>query len=549
MEDSLLVGYHESKGGAPDNVLRSVRDLYTRWLSDSTYYEQAKTLYRQQSKNAFSGTAGVLAKVFGEAPSITKPVGVMVESAINGLLQAREDFNTGRLIISPLQYDQANELLTLVHEVSGKSLILILDAWEQTVATALDDEQKLLQAFVQNRNDWPQCHIFVAIRPEKPALKYVKKMNREFGNSAEIINLEDMNLLDTAERVKLVKYLHANIPASRSINDNQLITLIGGYAGVIGRWINGIEVPQNTNELQQLAKNAHENCYPELETILDQLADDERSLAIRLALLDNAGIESWSKISKVVLNANSAKSLDHLTRIGLLENANPPTYGHIKRADVAKVFLIQHYPNGICEELRYLVAACADQIVDIDAKSRPFAEALFTIKELQSHFNFTIKHQTTQRLLFAIPKLFGKSIPNDALYGAAESLNGKNLLAMCLYDVLTNTKNKTSLAHRDTLFDELKKLTTNHSDPKILKWFAGVLVTVLNDAKDDNNWSKRDSLLDELRYLAKNNDVSAVRESFAYGLYNTLTHSKDEPDLARREALLNELRELAAKYY
>lgn len=333
MEDNLLVGYQESKGGSPDNVLRAVSDLYTRWLSDTTYYEQAKTLYKQQSKNAFSGAAGVLAKVFGEAPGISKPVGVMIESAINGLLQAHEDFNSGRLIMSPLQYDQTNELLTLVHDISGKSLILILDAWEQTATTALDDEQKLLQAFVRNRNIWPPCHIFVAIRPEKPALKYVEKMNREFGNSADIINLEDMNLLDTAERVRLVKYLHGKIPATQSINDNQLITLIGGYAGVIGRWINGIEVPQNTKELQQLAKNAHENCYPELETILDQLTDDERSLAIRLALLDNAGIESWSKIFKVILNADSANSLDHLTRIGLLENANPPTYGHIKRAD------------------------------------------------------------------------------------------------------------------------------------------------------------------------------------------------------------------------
>ncbi len=180
----------------------------------------------------------------------------------------------------------------------------------------------------------------------------------------------------------MVKYLHAYLPVSRSIGEDNLIALISGYAGVVGRWLNRFETPSDVEELWQLAENAHANCYPELEALLDDLTDDERGLAIRLSLLDNAGIEAWPKLREVLLNTSSVTDIDSLARRGLLENSNPPTYGHIKRVDVARVFLSQHYIYGVHEELRYLVAACADQVINIDADSRPFAEALFTIGEL-----------------------------------------------------------------------------------------------------------------------------------------------------------------------
>src|SRR5271154_3520662 len=42
------VGFTSSSGQTPDLLLRAVVDLYTRWLSDSTYVEQAKIVWEQQ---------------------------------------------------------------------------------------------------------------------------------------------------------------------------------------------------------------------------------------------------------------------------------------------------------------------------------------------------------------------------------------------------------------------------------------------------------------------------------------------------------------------
>lgn len=547
-DQGLLVGYQESKGGAPDNLLHAVQDLYTRWLSDSTYREQAKAAYKQHSKGLLAAGVRVLAEVFSEMPGIANPIGKLVESGLNGMLRAREDLSTGRLILPPLQYDQAQDLLRLIYKISGKRLILILDAWEQTTASALEDEHGLLHALIRDRSAWPPCQVFVALRPESPALQHIETMHREFGEGASIFPLEPMDLSNPSEEKRLVRYLREHLPASKSIGDAELIEMIGGYAGVVGRWVNRATLPENAQALRRLAEDAHANRYPELPPLIDDLSDETRGLAIRLALLDNAGIESWPQLRDVLLLNRPAIDLDLLARCGLLESTNPPTYGHAKRAEVARTVFSNHYINGLNEELGKLVETCADRVLNTDIDTLPFSKAMLTIGELIRDLQPLQPETKVQRLLTAIRVLFGEPIEPIALMGAAESSHGITLLAMGVFNTLNQAKDEGDLAQRDALLEELRALAAAHDEATVQKLLAMGLSNTLNHAQDEGDLVRRDTLLEELRALATAHDEATVRESLALGLSNTLNHAKDEDNLARRDALLEELRALAAAH-
>jgi hypothetical protein len=64
-ENNCLVGYEESVGQGGDLILRAVANLYTFWLSNATYREQAKSLFQRHKDELIS--------------SVGRAVGAMVE--------------------------------------------------------------------------------------------------------------------------------------------------------------------------------------------------------------------------------------------------------------------------------------------------------------------------------------------------------------------------------------------------------------------------------------------------------------------------------------
>lgn len=466
-----IVGYHQSSG-ASDNVLRAVQDLYGRWLSNSTFREQARAAYRQQSGGALSGTAKVLADVFGDAPGIAKPIGTLAKSAIDGLLHAREDLQTGRLVLTPIQYEQAKDLLTLVHEVSKKPLILFLDAWEQTVESALRDERVLLHGFVRDLDSWPSCHVFVVLRPESPALQHVQAMHREFGSHAEVVELGDLELSEPDERQRLATYLHKQVPVTAKVDDGELISLIDGYAGVVGRWLKAHTKPTTAEALRQLAKDSHANRYPELVPLIDALADEVRDVAMRIALMDNAGINNWDALETVIMNGRPLSDLDLLRRDGVLEASDPPTYGHTKRAEVAREVLAERYSHGLQGSFAQLIGACAAQVVDVDEYSRPFVEVVRDLGNWADASGLCKPGTNERRLIHVAMSLFRESIPTDALVGSATAPLGGALLAIGLFNTLNHAEAEDDLPRRDALLDELRALADAHDEPAVRESLA-----------------------------------------------------------------------------
>jgi hypothetical protein len=59
-----LVGFAESFGETPDLLLRTVVDLYARWLSDAGLWQRAKKVWENEKPNLLPAVAKAVAKIF-----------------------------------------------------------------------------------------------------------------------------------------------------------------------------------------------------------------------------------------------------------------------------------------------------------------------------------------------------------------------------------------------------------------------------------------------------------------------------------------------------
>ena len=175
-KDKHLVGFAVSTGQLTDLAIRATADLYERWLTDAGYWKQARMVLKQQKRNllpAFAQTMGAVAK---EAPLFGKPAGVAISRAFDGLVRANQTLLTGGLELPTLQQEQVRDLLNSVFQVSKLSPVLFLDGWEQSPDPSLSS--RVLDAFLQDLEGWPQCHIFVGLRPGTKAEQVIDELAR-----------------------------------------------------------------------------------------------------------------------------------------------------------------------------------------------------------------------------------------------------------------------------------------------------------------------------------------------------------------------------------
>jgi len=186
-QPSCLVGFAESLGETADLLLRAVVDLYERWLSDSSYWEQAKVVYQQQKKD-FIGRAGEavgtlfekLSKLGGKP---TEAVGGLVKEAFERLASANRDLLTGGSQLPRLQIEEGRDLLDLVHRITNRPLVLMLDQWEKSQGIEL--ESNVLDSFLRHLDKWPPCHIFVGLRADDKPRSAINRLRKGFPGTAE----------------------------------------------------------------------------------------------------------------------------------------------------------------------------------------------------------------------------------------------------------------------------------------------------------------------------------------------------------------------------
>lgn len=286
-EPRFQVGFTESSGQTADLLLRSVIDLYTRWLSDATYRQQARVLWEQQKGDLVVGTGKAVGTLFEKlSKSIgpaAEPLGGIVKEVFEALAKVNQTFVTGNVQIPQLQYEQARDLVKMVSRLGGGGVILVLDQWEQS--SSISFEATTLHTFLRHLEDWPHCHIFLGLRPEDPAHQQVKELEKSLSGPCAVYELGLMNL-DAREKNALVKYVRKQVSAAAAAQPETLLQMIDGYPGVIYRWTSEYQAEnmRSAKDLASVAKDAQEYRFAELDRILPCLTTQERSLAIRLAL-------------------------------------------------------------------------------------------------------------------------------------------------------------------------------------------------------------------------------------------------------------------------
>jgi hypothetical protein len=233
-DDWWLVGYAEAVGSTPDLLLRSISDLYQRWLEDATLRQQAGMAWEQQKGSLLPNFATAIGKIIKEFPIVGKPVGAAINEALTGLIAANKTLLEGGIQLPPLQYEQARDLVRLVAEVSGRPIALILDGWEKSSSPSGAIEP--LYAFVHKNEEWPRCHIFLGLRNEPQATQPIQDLIASYAGRAYLYELREMDLSDHAEQRRMLTFLNATVPITTKVGAAPTLKNIAGYPGVIYRW-------------------------------------------------------------------------------------------------------------------------------------------------------------------------------------------------------------------------------------------------------------------------------------------------------------------------
>jgi hypothetical protein len=552
-EPTHLVGFSEQFGQTPDLLVRAVADLYVRWLSDAGMAEQARMVWSQQKGNLLPGVAETVSKIFaGAVEAVAKPLTDVVDGAIKGLIAANETLTSGGIRLPVLQYEQARDLVATVARISDRPIALVLDQWERSPDATM--ESRTLDAFLHHLDDWPACHLFLALRPDEPAFGIVQTLEASLPGTVEIYPLELMDLGDAQECDRLMSFLGGRVPAAQRIPDSTMLQMIEGYPGVIYQWTSDYQrqAMQSADDLRQVAADAHKFRFRELEELLPGLKGDARRLSVRLALLPSSAEKGvWDLVKELVLSGIEADALDDLRRGRVLESADPPSFGHAKRWDAARGWFIENRKAAAKREAEGLIFAFASRVHDSSAETITSILALIRLGEVCA----PLELPDDLRAVCSIALSFiGPPSDFEILLCTSQVAKGDPrfapLAAMGLYNMLYVAGMKRDVKIRDVMLTELREIAKRYPEIEaVCEQFAKGLFNSFYHAQEEGDLPRRDALLDELRALAAAHaeDV-AVREMLAIGLSHMLIDARAKDDLIRFEALRDELCDLAELY-
>lgn len=207
--------------------------------------------------------------------------------------------------------------------------------------------------------------------------------------------------------------------------------------------------------------------FRELETLLPALEGDQRRLAARLALLPlTASSDAWKEIKPLVCDGLNPEILDDLRLGGVLENAEPPSFGHAKRWDAARAWFIEKRKNTIKPEAEALVLAFASRIRDLSPEAMALTSALISLRQTASSLGLSV----LPRGLCEAAIAFAEHADADSeiiLRGAKVARDVQSfasLMAMGLSKTLFGAKAENEISGYGALFDELRSIANANPD-------------------------------------------------------------------------------------
>jgi hypothetical protein len=557
---ACLVGFFELQTDTSDFLLRAVVDLYSRWLSDSTYWQQAQVVYQEQKKDLVGKTGEAFGALFEALSRLgAKPlevVGGLVKRAFEKLAQANRDLQYGATQLPRLQIDQARELLELMYKVTNTPLVLIFDQWDKSLE--IEKDAGILDSFIRHIDEWPACHIFIGMRPDEKPRAAIKQLQGGFRGIVESYDLPPMHLDNAGSRITLLQFLRERVPAAADIADVDLLDAISGYPGTLAQWTNDYYASRlhTLQDFRKAAADANIHHFAEFETLLPNLSDNERRLSMRLVLLPASGdADDWPVLRPLVMEGVQTKDLDRLKRSGVIEVFSPPTYGHAKRTEAALQWFLDNCYGELSEICELLIFVLGSQIQRVEPREFPYVRSLVNLDPVASRLE--LPRLALGACQAALSLVAPQTIDQETLLAPAEDSIAQNsarrhvipLVAYSLVNALSVAKREDQALDRRTSFlDRLRRLFAAYPDVEAVReQFAIALFNSSVDATEENDLHRRDILLDELRRLCTAYPKDKVtREHLAKCLFNKLLWARDQMPLNLCYGILDELRQLSA---
>jgi len=395
-DGGYLCGYHECKG-EPDILLRTVQDLYRRWLSESTYRDQARVVWEQHKDTLIAGAGQALGRVCEALDKVllegvskgVSGIGKLIRQVFDALAAANRDLKTGRLELEPPTYEQAHRLVRLVAEISGRPVVLILDAWEKS--PSVQAEHHTLESILSHIVDWPACHLFLGVRhpehdtPAGADVAYRHSHDLARYGDADVYSLPTMHVASgTPARAALLDYLHRRYDAVRGLGGDRILGMVQGYPGTLEHWERAHSRAElhDAADLARQAEDAQAQRYREFDR-LAELDGDLLTLAVRLAVFPRLAQETWRTYREVLLDRLPEATWHALSRGAVLADESFPTYGHDTRHAAALRWFLDNagYAPTLRAEAEAIILRLAVRVQGVDATALPFGEALIAMRD------------------------------------------------------------------------------------------------------------------------------------------------------------------------
>ena len=386
---TFLVGYHESKGAETSHLLYAVSDLYTRWLQDSSLREQAISLWRRHRDSLVPRIGQMVGTLFERLSKnvYSEGIAALVRTTFDGLAEIQRDLASGGIEMAPLPYDQALSLTNLVAAVSGRQIVLILDAWEKT--PSLHSEAVTLEAFLKHLDAWPTTHIFLAVRhpqfasvQDDQALACAQDLCR-ISRSAEVCELAAMDLASPDESARLITFVQDRVTATRNLSGNCILAMIAGYPGVLRFWTHEVVLTamRTEDDLQREADNAQAIRYLDLDVLLCGLSGEQCALAARFAFFPRLDSQRWATYRDLLLESYTDADVDSLIDAGVLNDERFPSYGHDTRHAAARSWYMRCKRPLYRRTAEQFVEILATRAARVESADQPYVQAMLACSE------------------------------------------------------------------------------------------------------------------------------------------------------------------------
>jgi hypothetical protein len=557
-DDAPLVGYAQATRDTQSHILYAARDLNQHWLADASLTQQARKMIAARGEGVVARLGEAAAKSLAPFLKIIDPMGALstLAPSIFTWLRGQDDaLRTGGLDLPLLTPELARNLLNLLHEISGRRMVLILDAFDQL--PDVRREGGPLREFLALMHEWPDCHVIVSSRmpgeneQEDAAYEELQSLNGAFGDTdAHLFSLPPMDFEDAQEAERVRIYLRDQVPAARGMPDKELMQILGGHPGTLDRFVR--EKPETRDELVATEHSARLYAYPEYERILTALRKDDVRLfgvAVQLALLpEMTGEERWRPLSAAI--ESQPNDLVDLHHKDVLQDFRYPTFGHTRKYEAVRETLRKHFIGDCATQAETLLRELAAQCTEGTTDELPFVLTIASFATNADKWRVGSEWTAFCQLTAAGLRRDGSDSDSGTVTQAIALAHRepacRALATMMLFNTLIDAKKENDLPRRDRILEELHTLQqTFPDDPAVRKQLAMGLFNTLVHAKEEDDLPRRDRLLEELRTLQQAfPDDPTVREWLAKGLFNTLHHAREEGNLPRCDDLLGELRAL-----